>query len=109
MKRILLAVSGMSPQIITEALYCLHCDERAGDGRVAGGWLSARQPAGHYLNDVCPVGEKNKVPGNLAGGSPRRAVARGESPWAGGGAGAPFAPSFIPPTDYLAASAHISS
>ena len=38
--------------------------QRAG----AGGWLSARQPAGHYLNDVCPVGEKNKVPGNLAGG-----------------------------------------
>lgn len=28
MKRILLAVSGMSPQIITEALYCLHCDGR---------------------------------------------------------------------------------
>ena len=34
------------------------------------GRLSARQPAGHLLNGICPVGEKNKVPENLAGGSP---------------------------------------
>ena len=28
MRRILLAVSGMSPQIITETLYCLHSEGR---------------------------------------------------------------------------------
>ena len=49
-------------------------------GAGKGGRLSARQPAGHLLNGICPVGEKNKVPENLVGGSPWTG-SLGGSPW----------------------------